>query len=950
MKQFLFVFFILTTPFIGFSQDSIRVTICTYSGMDCYGFPTIDKYIDHLDSLGRLTEQNFYHIEGCVGNTPDSDYIHMSDMLYVYDSSSNVVEQVILYFSGTDTSFINYYYAFDTAGYLTLQWITTTYQGQTRPSSSDSVVYNADHNKLIELSQGYHQSISQLDTLFYTTWEYDYSGRDSVITDLRFNNNFVFQYLNTRHFYYDSTSYEVITEARTIENVYDSVKTFTQYDSAGSETEIIYQQWDTTSLLMKNIYRHVFTYDSLEHQTSDTYFNWDTLNVAWRPSLYYTSIYDSLNRIIFLYTFSCPDTTCSDTMSRSSYTYDATGHQVTGVSQEYDGDGFWFGAGGWSVTYDLFEDTIETTRWYSQDGCDQSWTNTFTYNANHQLTHSTYEHFGCNENFIDCDYYNLNSDSLLVLLSYPVQSCPYDTIHLLATVAGGVPPYVYQWSPAANVLDSGIESPRIVVDTATVTYTLTVTDSVGHVQSATVTINPYPTGIRPVTVTSIGSGCAGTPMYLTFNDDSLSGVWVFQWYMNGNGVGNYNDTILVLFPGEYYVNIIDQQCEIPSNVVTVAFTTPDTAHIFAMSTTEFCEGQSVTLLADSFPEVVWNTGDTAYSITVNSSGNYFVISTDTNGCHAPSNSISVVVNSNPLIFLGNDTGFCSNDTLVLDAGNFYNFYLWNDSTTFSSLQVVAAGNYFVSVTDSNGCEGSDTIQIDMNAAPHVNLGTDTIICSNETLLLDAGQGFISYSWNDSTTLPTLQVELAGDYFVTVTDSNGCMGSDSVEVNLFASPQLNLGADTMICNWETMLLDAGQGFTSYSWNDSTTQQQLIAFATEAIDTNIYFVTVIDTNGCSGRDSIEIIFQVCEGISKSEGINELTVYPNPAHTDFIIEVSMNTGIKNGSLAILDAFGKSYFSQVIELKSEINVDVSMLTPGVYFLKLETEKEWFVKKIIIQ
>src|SRR5206468_1287474 len=79
----------------------------------------------------------------------------------------------------------------------------------------------------------------------------------------------------------------------------------------------------------------------------------------------------------------------------------------------------------------------------------------------------------------------------------------------------------------------------------------------------------------------------------------------------------------------------------------------------------------------------------------------------------------------------------------------------------------------------------------------VNLGNDTAFCSNQgSLVLDAGAGFATYLWSDSSTGQTLTVTTSGTYWVQVTDSN-CTASDSINVTVFDSPVVSAGNDTTI---------------------------------------------------------------------------------------------------------------------------------------------------------
>jgi len=64
----------------------------------------------------------------------------------------------------------------------------------------------------------------------------------------------------------------------------------------------------------------------------------------------------------------------------------------------------------------------------------------------------------------------------------------------------------------------------------------------------------------------------------------------------------------------------------------------------------------------------------------------------------------------PVVSLGNDTNICEGETLTLNAGSF-DQYLWNDTSSNSTLDVTTSGEYYVQVTDNNKCSNTDTILV-----------------------------------------------------------------------------------------------------------------------------------------------------------------------------------------------------------------------------------------------
>lgn len=168
-------------------------------------------------------------------------------------------------------------------------------------------------------------------------------------------------------------------------------------------------------------------------------------------------------------------------------------------------------------------------------------------------------------------------------------------------------------------------------------------------------------------------------------------------------------------------------------------------------------------------------------------------------------------------------------------------YAWTGGSAGPSLEVTAAGDYSVTITDSaNGCTAVETITITENtSAPAIlfALPTDHLDCETPSVILSAsgsiGQGTLSFEWTGGSMSSTLEVTAAGDYSVTVTDSaNGCSSVESVTITEnFTEPVPMIDAPTtqLDCANGSITLDAagstGQGTLTYQWTGGSTGSTL-----------------------------------------------------------------------------------------------------------------------------
>ncbi|EAS19630.1 conserved hypothetical protein [Flavobacteria bacterium BBFL7] len=79
------------------------------------------------------------------------------------------------------------------------------------------------------------------------------------------------------------------------------------------------------------------------------------------------------------------------------------------------------------------------------------------------------------------------------------------------------------------------------------------------------------------------------------------------------------------------------------------------------------------------------------------------------------------------------------------------------------------------------CYTIEPIQITVFPHPEVELPEDITKCIDDVVTITATAGFNQYSWSTGETTRSIDVQTAGDYMVTVTDSNGCTDSENITV-------------------------------------------------------------------------------------------------------------------------------------------------------------------------
>ncbi|MCT4602281.1 MAG: hypothetical protein N4A59_05120, partial [Marinifilum sp.] len=219
-------------------------------------------------------------------------------------------------------------------------------------------------------------------------------------------------------------------------------------------------------------------------------------------------------------------------------------------------------------------------------------------------------------------------------------------------------------------------------------------------------------------------------------------------------------------------------------------------------------------------------------------------------CGSVSDNLTLTLNPVPAIGFGDHQASCGGGDLTLDAGNPGSSYIWNTGETTQTITVSTDGDYSVQVTNSFGCVESDTVHVGFYANLAIDLGPDRTVCTGEPVVLDAGISGATYLWSTGETTQEIIVYSAGNYSVTVTNSYGCNATDDVNVNLVPPPVVDLGPDQVLNDGDVITLDAGSHFM-YIWDDGSRGRYL-----NVDKPGLYAVRVMDINGCSAMDMINI----------------------------------------------------------------------------------------------
>jgi len=353
----------------------------------------------------------------------------------------------------------------------------------------------------------------------------------------------------------------------------------------------------------------------------------------------------------------------------------------------------------------------------------------------------------------------------------------------------------------------------------------------------------------------------------------------------------FNNSMSAL-PGTYVIGVTVFDDEGSSGSDTIAITLLETplTSISAGGPTSFCMGGSV-LLSSSLTSGVtyqWRRnmadipGATQPTYNATQSGTYRLRITSGAGCSSISNGITVSAHSLPVVTAGSNAPLCEGSTLELYGGPAgMSSYVWSNpgnplfTSTDQNPVIPAAtpalsGQYVLVVTDANNCQGTASVNIQVDAIPvRPTSATASItqICSGATgnLTLSAiggsGQFLRWYSGScggiyiGSGNNLVVPIPASTTTYFALWESGTCGQSacTSITVQVENPPIIQFVTSPISCNGfndgEATALISG-GFPPYSilWNTGATTPTI-----QNLTAGTYTVVVTDAAGCRSTGS-------------------------------------------------------------------------------------------------
>jgi gliding motility-associated-like protein len=440
----------------------------------------------------------------------------------------------------------------------------------------------------------------------------------------------------------------------------------------------------------------------------------------------------------------------------------------------------------------------------------------------------------------------------------------------------------YTWS-GPNGFSSNLQNP--VISNPNVgnsgTYTISVTNNFGCVNSAVTNVSIHP---LPIPSAIGATACVGQNTQLSASG-GVSYAWMGPNGFTSNQQNPFFSNAQANMSGIYTVvvtSVDNCTASTSANLNVVPLPVPT-----ATANAPICQNQNLQLGASGGSSYQWS-GPNGFTSNLQNpfvnnaqpiaSGTYTVIVTAASSC-SNQTTVNVVVNPLPNVTASNSGSVCELGQISLNANGALT-YTWSgpgnfssnsSSPTFTMALTSNSGTYLVIGTDANGCQNSAQTVVDVQPNPVVIVSGATV-CSGNTATMGIQTSTLTSTiqWNGpngfSSNAQTISINAGsnsiGVYSVLVTGVNGCTSSAQANLATYPNPTIMASfVSPSVCLGGTVYA-MGDGGYQYAWNGPNglviSSEKEFQFVANSLDyTGIYTLTIIGAPyGCQNTTLIPL----------------------------------------------------------------------------------------------
>jgi hypothetical protein len=400
-------------------------------------------------------------------------------------------------------------------------------------------------------------------------------------------------------------------------------------------------------------------------------------------------------------------------------------------------------------------------------------------------------------------------------------------------------------------------------------------------------------------------------------------------YTNFFGLGNNEvaDSVIVEWPS----GVVDRLFDVASNqrILIVEGMNYQAPPIPGESVYHRCEGDSLQLTYPFEDFIAWNDGSTNDTLTVNSSGTYFVLAQSELGVEANTASVEVTFHSPISPSLATEDPICfeeNSGSLVMDLLNHQTAFFLGEEVDGNTLEGLSAGAYEVLIVDSFACEQSLAFELFEANEIISTLPLYTPLCDgNYERIFDGvqsgGEGALNILWNGLE-----EISAPGEYQFQVEDESGCTASFDLNLEPFDLLEVSALVEGVSDGaLGSVVLDISGGFPPYEvlWSNDESEASI-----EELPIGTYSALVSDEQGC--EQEIEVLITSLEESTD----HPFHFYPNPFSGQLTVEGAIGDRVR-----VINLGGQVLMETFLESNKE-ELDLAQLSEGLYFISFENQR----------
>lgn len=246
----------------------------------------------------------------------------------------------------------------------------------------------------------------------------------------------------------------------------------------------------------------------------------------------------------------------------------------------------------------------------------------------------------------------------------------------------------------------------------------------------------------------------------------------------------------------------------------------------------------------------WSNGPTTPTLAIDSAFTGLIATATNNGC-TDADTINISILDTPNVVFPNDTTMCTGSHVILNMNAPQASYLWHNNYTGSGFYANQAGTIWGQASNMCGTS-SDTMIITLESPIPINLGNDTTLCNNATMVSYANVSANNYLWSNGAIQDSILIVTPGTYALSITNSCGTF-SDNINVSYEFTPNITIGTDTITCiNTPVQIGDSWPNST-FIWSTGATS----SFITPTVTNNYWLIA---SNYCgTDTSSVNITYE-------------------------------------------------------------------------------------------